>query len=187
MQMNQTLTLTTIQKCLLGIGLIIGLSSIRFIRFSADQSMQPTVGPFDPMILWSIDENRPLRAGDLLWMKDPLDPEKMLIRRLIALPGQQISIRDSVVTVNQKALYQVDMDLDKSSTFRHFEERDRGARMLTHLIRHRIDTVPWSADATVIPDDHLYVMCDDRDQCLDSRWWGPVPKTLVLGHLEPFF
>ena len=156
-----------------------------FVRLPNDATMEPTLSPFTPIWISKVPTN--LVPGTLLWITDPLDQKKTIVRRLIALPGQRISIRDHVVRINKKSLYLVDMDVDKSLTFRHFEERDRGARINPHTIRHRTDTKPWSASELKVPNDHVYVLCDDRDRCLDSRWWGPIPRDLIVGIAQPIF
>ena len=156
-----------------------------FVRLPNDTTMEPTLSSLTPV--WVTKTPARLVAGTLLWITDPLDPQRTVVRRLIALPGQRVSVRDHVVRINTKSLYLVDMDVDKQLEFRHFEERDRGARINPHTIRHRTDTKPWSASELEVPNDHVYVLCDDRDRCLDSRWWGPVPDDLIIGIANPIF
>ena len=39
----------------------------------------------------------------------------------------------------------------------------------------------WSADAVEVPPGHRYLVADNRDDAMDSRWWGPVPDTAIDG------
>ena len=39
----------------------------------------------------------------------------------------------------------------------------------------------WSAEPVTVPDAHIFLMADDRDQAMDSRWWGPVGIDRVMG------
>lgn len=87
-----------------------------------------------------------------------------LIKRVIGLGGETISITDCKVFINGKLLaepYLNDFDLAKSS----LDDRCRVPTM----------------DATLIPQDQLFVMGDNRPQSFDSRMFGSISKSLVVG------
>jgi signal peptidase I len=87
-----------------------------------------------------------------------------LIKRVIALGGEKISIKDCKVFINGKLLpepYLNDFDLAQTVV----EDRCRVPLM----------------DEMIIPDNQLFVMGDNRPQSFDSRMFGPIEQKLVVG------
>ena len=87
-----------------------------------------------------------------------------LIKRVIGLSGETISIKDCQVFIDGKLLaepYLNDYDLAQSSV----DDRCRVPVM----------------DETLIPEDHLFVMGDNRPQSFDSRRFGSIEQNLVVG------
>lgn len=87
-----------------------------------------------------------------------------LIKRVIGLSGETISIRDCQVFIDGKLLaepYLSDYDLAQSS----LDDRCRVPVM----------------EATLIPENHLFVMGDNRPQSFDSRMFGSIDQNLVVG------
>jgi signal peptidase I len=87
-----------------------------------------------------------------------------LIKRVIGLSGETISIKDCQVFINSKLLaepYLNDYDLAQSSV----DDRCRVPVM----------------EETLIPEDHIFVMGDNRPQSFDSRMFGSIEQNLVVG------
>jgi signal peptidase I len=87
-----------------------------------------------------------------------------LIKRVIALGGEKISITDCKIFINGKLLpepYLNDYDLAQTV----IEDRCRVPMM----------------DEMIIPDNQLFVMGDNRPQSFDSRMFGPIEQNLVVG------
>jgi len=87
-----------------------------------------------------------------------------LIKRVIALGGEKISITNCKVFIDGKLLpepYLNDYDLAQTVV----EDRCRVPMM----------------DEMIIPDDQLFVMGDNRPQSFDSRMFGPIEQNLVVG------
>ena len=87
-----------------------------------------------------------------------------LIKRVIALGGEKISITDCKVFIDGKLLpepYLNDYDLAQTV----IEDRCRVPMM----------------DEMIIPDNQLFVMGDNRPQSFDSRMFGPIEQNLVVG------
>lgn len=112
---------------------------------------------------------RVLRRGDVVVFRYPGDPRRDFIKRVVALPGETVAIRDRTVSIDGRSL----------------EEP---------YVFHADDRV-WPDDANVpeerrrrdqlaplrVPDDAYFVMGDNRDDSSDSRAWGPVPASHVVG------
>jgi signal peptidase I len=87
-----------------------------------------------------------------------------LIKRVIALAGETVSIKDCKVFIDGKLLeesYLNDYDLAESE----LEDRCRVPAM----------------DDLVVPKNQLFVMGDNRPQSFDSRMFGPIEQSLVVG------
>ena len=87
-----------------------------------------------------------------------------LIKRVIALGGEKISIKDCKVFIDGELLpepYLNDYDLAQTVV----EDRCRVPMM----------------DEMLIPDNQLFVMGDNRPQSFDSRMFGPIEQNLVVG------
>lgn len=107
--------------------------------------------------------SREVRRGDIVVFKFPPQPEELYVKRVIGLPGEEISVRDYRVHINGQPI-------DEPYKVHALEGRTPGDPRLG------ADFGPVK-----IPDDHYFAMGDNRDLSLDSRVWGFLPKSHVLG------
>ena len=103
------------------------------------------------------------RPGDIVVFRFPVDPRKDFIKRCVAVSGQTVEIRD-------KALY-VDGKRRDEPFARH---TDPG--VLPGETSQRDNFGPLT-----LPEGTVFMMGDNRDNSLDSRFWGPLPISLVKG------
>jgi signal peptidase I len=116
----------------------------------------PLLGDLERMIT----PTREVERGDVVVFKFPDEPEKDYIKRVIALPGEMVEIRDRQVYVNGEAInepYKV-------------HRNPKGLNLDQ-------DDYP----RTRVPDDSLFCMGDNRDNSRDSRAWGFVPRSYLKG------
>lgn len=106
-----------------------------------------------------LPELRDPKRGDVIVFKYPEDRSKDYIKRVIGLPGDEIQIKDKQVYVNG-TLYKTPHEIHKDTKF--LPERD--------------DFGPIRVSA-----DSYFVMGDNRDSSYDSRYWGFVSKTDLIG------
>lgn len=91
--------------------------------------------------------------GDIVVFRHPEDKRAPWVKRVIGLPGDEIEIHDFKVYINGEVL-----------------EED--------YIRQR----PWREYGPVtVPADELFVMGDNRNNSVDSRSWGFLPRENLLG------
>jgi signal peptidase I len=113
---------------------------------------------------------RAIRRGDVVVFKYPKDPQKDYIKRVIGLPGETVEVRDRVVHVDGQALKEPYVHFLGSSGRPDDQERA--------LIGD--DSRPtWGPQQ--VPPGQLFVMGDNRDNSLDSRFWGFLPEDQVKG------
>jgi signal peptidase I len=103
------------------------------------------------------------KRGDIIVFKFPEDPKKDFIKRVIAVGGDTVRIRNKKVYVNGKrAEY-------KQAQFTENQ-------ILPGSLQPRDNYGP-----VTVPQDNLFVMGDNRDQSYDSRFWGFVNLHAVKG------
>jgi len=106
----------------------------------------------------------PPQRGDIIVFRYPEDENKDFIKRVIGIPGDTIQIQNKNVMVNGRLL--------KDDAFTQ--------RIDPGIIDGRINPRDNLAPLTVPPDSY-FVMGDNRDQSLDSRFWGFVRMDKIKG------
>jgi signal peptidase I len=100
------------------------------------------------------------RKGDIIVFKYPKDLQRDFIKRIIATGGDVVEERNKMVYVNGKPL---------SEPF--VQHTDTGV-----IMDQRDNFGPVK-----VPEGKYFVMGDNRDQSLDSRFWGFVDRSEILG------
>ncbi|RLA94749.1 MAG: signal peptidase I [Deltaproteobacteria bacterium] len=102
-----------------------------------------------------LDFYRPKR-GDVIVFIYPRNPKKDFIKRVIAVGGEKVYIKGTTVYVDDRPIK------DPWGVWKREGERPEFGPV-------------------VVPKDHLFVLGDNRDNSMDSRYWGFVPMRDVLG------
>lgn len=128
------------------------------------------------------------KRGDVVVFEWPTDQSKNFVKRLVALPGDTVSMQQGVLLLNgveQDERYVVHTDPGVDPTAEDFRWQ-RG--YLVRTASAATEPTPRSYRPSrnnwgplVVPDDHFFVLGDNRDNSLDSRYWGFVPDSLVRG------
>lgn len=121
--------------------------------------------------------------GDVVLIQDPLDPSRTIMRRVMAVAGQTITNAKGHIKVGKRRLRAAAMG-DMGPFLVAKETLWAKRPKVGHSWLTRIQTEPttyWSAEPVTVPDSHLFLMADDRDQAMDSRWWGPIAVDRVMG------
>lgn len=129
-------------------------------------SMVPTIEVGDRVFAEKVSFKKDgyVEPGEIVTFKDPGDKDITLIKRVIAVEGQTVDLRDGHVYVDGK-------QLDEPYT-------------------HGKPSVPSNATLSgqpieyplVIPAGYIWVMGDNRTNSADSRYFGPVPYADITGH-----
>ncbi len=130
-----------------------------------------------------LDTGEPQR-GDVAVFRFPGDPNVDYIKRIVGLPGDQASYRDKQLTVNGQAYAQQNPRafLDEMAGV----PRPHHTR-LTETIEGRQHDILTDAlymgtpREFTVPPGHYLVMGDNRDHSSDSRMWGFVPESHLVG------
>ncbi|HET7840167.1 MAG TPA: signal peptidase I [Terriglobia bacterium] len=150
-------------------------------------------GPHIPYTAWRLPEIRSIHRQDIVAFRYPVNPSVMFVKRVIGVGGDVIRIVDKKVYVNGVPLKEPYTSFQYSSEFMLRDNFPPPIR--------EIDTLPaawgldpnWAhdmpryiyKDGLHVPEGYLFCMGDNRDNSLDSRFWGFVPLDNVVG--EPLF
>ena len=124
--------------------------------------------------------------GDVVVFRYPVDPKVNFIKRMVGLPGDTITYRDKQLFINGEALAAVGLGRYASSEIKCDTPRADAMRVREALgaVTHDILIHEGSGSRNqqwVVPEGHYFVMGDNRDRSNDSREWGFVPETHLMG------
>lgn len=118
-----------------------------------------------------LGDSAPAR-GDVVVFSMPNDPTKDYIKRVVALAGDKIEIRDSQVVVNGQVV-----------------SRDLGSDVFEESADGKTYQVQWTGAPpetrkmfeVTVPEGHVFVLGDHRAKGQDSRAWGFLPASALEG------
>lgn len=130
-----------------------------------------------------LDVGEPQRGEVMVFI--PPHENKYYIKRVIGLPGDRIRYEDKTLTINGEV-----MSLDYvEETFIEFgPEAIPGTLYKENLggVIHDVQMADLQLGrpgrtSWIVPDGHYFMMGDNRDNSADSRVWGPVSETKIIG------
>lgn len=127
-------------------------------------SMLPTLQIGDRLLVDKLTYRfRKPERFEIIVFEDPMRPERDLIKRIIALPGETLEIRNRAVYINGKPL------ADES---------------YAHHTDPAWDRVPLRDDygPITVPPGSYFMMGDNRENSADSRVWGFLEQDRIIGH-----
>jgi len=126
------------------------------------------------------------KRGDVFVFRYPKNPKEDYIKRVIGLPGDEITYRNKTLFVNGKEIPESYLGPYSGPT--EANNRMTGAQVkLENLegVEHRIleqPNVQVGHEGTYkVPDGYYFAMGDNRDNSADSRFWGFVPEANLVG------
>ncbi|MBM4119815.1 MAG: signal peptidase I [Nitrospira sp.] len=134
------------------------------IQWPGDCKLKATLPPISCAVTRHLVIFGSPQRGDVIVFRYPEDEDKDFIKRVVGLPGDTVQIRNKTVYINGDAI-----------TDQWYTQRvDPG--MIDGTVNPRDNFGP-----VTVPEDSFFVMGDNRDQSLDSRFWGYVREEKIRG------
>ena len=122
-----------------------------------------------------------VHRGDIIVFRYPVDIKQTFVKRAIGVPGDRLRIVNRQVFVNEKALNEP-YKVHKQGFMDYY--RDNFPSEPNTMIYPDAQTMlekNVQNGEVVIPPDKYFAMGDNRDNSLDSRYWGFVPRENIIG------
>ncbi len=123
------------------------------------------------------------RHGDVIVFRWPVDPSKDFVKRVVGVPGDTLGMVDGILqrngrTVRERYVSHTEPGADPAGEEFRWQQRYLVPRTPAGVSYHPSRN-NWGP--LVVPREHLFVLGDNRDNSLDSRYWGFVPDSMVKG------
>ncbi|MEZ5462183.1 signal peptidase I [Dokdonella sp.] len=130
-------------------------------------------------------DGKPIRSGNPCFEAYAPVPKQDYIKRIVGLPGDEITYRNKIIYVNGQEIPQtyVGPYIGPSENGRNLSEAQVKDEMLS-AEAHRMMTMPHDSGhegTWRVPEASYFVMGDNRDSSADSRYWGFVPEANLVG------
>ncbi|KKI14180.1 signal peptidase [Comamonas thiooxydans] len=152
-----------------------------------------------PVINKKITEGNKPQRGDVMVFRYPPQPTLDYIKRVVGVPGDEVAYINKRLSINGKELPTRELpdflDRDVMRYFKQFEET-LGEQPHRAIVNNDVpafiqgasnfdfkENCRYSVEGVTckVPEGHYFMMGDNRDNSLDSRYWGFVPDQNIVG------
>ena len=152
-----------------------------------------------PVVNTKLTEGSAVQRGDVMVFRYPPKPSVDYIKRVVGVPGDEVSYLNKRLTVNGQPIATKALpDFFDESTMRYFKHYSENVGAKPHQILQddeRPAVIPgadpfpgrdqchYTVEGVTckVPAGHYFMMGDNRDNSLDSRYWGFVPDANIVG------
>ena len=152
-----------------------------------------------PVIDKKIIEVGDPQRGDVMVFRYPPQPSLDYIKRVVGVPGDEVAYLNKRLTINGKPVpTSAQPDFLEQESMRYFKQFEETLGEHSHRLLNNTDAPAfvqgvtnfayrencrYSVEGVVckVPEGHYFMMGDNRDNSLDSRYWGFVPEGNIVG------
>lgn len=138
-----------------------------------------------------------IKRGQVVVFQYPRDTETSYVARVVGLPGETILVRGNTVLINDRPLDEQRVFVTPEDVERELLEEISTEGTGPYRVYYWKGTgepeelISGAEFGTVapfrIPDDNFFLLGDNRDNSVDSRVWGPVPRNLIWGTAQVIY
>jgi signal peptidase I len=126
---------------------------------------------------------RKIRRGDIVVFHYPVNPAQHFVKRVVGVPGDRLRLINKRVYVNGQPLDEPYVQYIAADRQPYRDDFPR-----TDVPAFGVNAKWWSQmrklvddRQLIVPEDHYFVLGDNRDDSQDSRYWGFVPRQNIIG------
>ena len=152
-----------------------------------------------PVLNTKITQGEKPQRGDVMVFRYPPNPNLDYIKRVVGLPGDTVAYLNKRLTINGEAVATQSVpeffDEDAMRYFKQYEEKlgAQSHRLLNdeqrpafvpgadHFPGYEACNYTVEGVTCTVPQGHYFMMGDNRDNSMDSRYWGFVPEKNIVG------
>ena len=152
-----------------------------------------------PVLHTRLTQGEPVQRGDVVVFRYPPKPSVDYIKRVVGVPGDEVAYLNKRLTLNGQPVSQTAAsDFFDESTMEYYKQFDEQLGVKNHRIIvddrrpafvagaaefQSRDNCRYSVEGVTctVPPGHYFMMGDNRDNSLDSRYWGFVPEGHIVG------
>lgn len=154
-----------------------------------------------PVINTKVVDNKKPERGDVIVFRFPVDPSIDYIKRVVAIPGDEVAYINKRLTINGKVVETSPLpEFYDEDSMKYVDQFSEKLADVPHKLVIERDRPPYIAETSVwaypyrnncrynaegvvckVPNGHFFAMGDNRDNSMDSRYWGFVPEKNIVG------
>ncbi len=122
------------------------------------------------------------RRGDIIVFRYPVNPQQHFVKRVIAVPGDRVHLINKRVWVNGTQVNEPYVVYRSIMRDRYRDDFPAG-EYPPHVNARWWEQLPQLVEGGElrVPEGYYFVLGDNRDESLDSRYWGFVPRENIIG------